>query len=39
MFEGAILFGGMAALPVAIAVGIREEDAARAAGKAEEAKK
>jgi len=39
MFEGAILIGGMAALPVAMVVGIREEDAARAAGKAEEAKK
>jgi len=39
MFEGALIFGGMAALPVAIVVGIREEDAARAAGKAEETEK
>lgn len=39
MFEGGILFGGMVALPVAMVVGIREEDAARAAGKEEEAKK
>jgi len=33
MFEGAIMIGGMAALPVAMVVGIREEDAARKAGK------
>jgi hypothetical protein len=39
MVEGAILVGGMAALPVAMVVGIREEDAARAAGKDDEGKK